>query len=358
MERSPLLAEAEAWAVAHLYLLEVCFARFSEAGEWPTLEELQHDFELKGRCEDVAQLAFAMPRPLGFVEQQRLVLLVRALKYVPAAGQLLQDWASILMLAYRKWRDDPAAELKRDEVLRLLGGDQGRTKFVALLLLRERWPFGSGRGGPDDEWSQEIISAVRAARNATGPEGIIVARDAIEYPPLEPPPEPTLAEKQDRQLSWLRRAWNLISENTLIASTIAGVLVLLIGAYVIHSSAGGRSSSESSESPSNRSAGSETSGKSGMKPFREQAGADGARTFTKPAGSTEGPRVSPNQHVLVACRVYDPEPESVLPDGYWYRLASRPWNSAYYAPANSFWNGDVPGRKPYIHNTDFAVPAC
>ena len=66
----------------------------------------------------------------------------------------------------------------------------------------------------------------------------------------------------------------------------------------------------------------------------------------------------PSQHLLVSCKVYDPEPESALPDGYWYRLASRPWNDHYYAPANSFWNGDIPGKKPYTHNTDFSVPNC
>lgn len=186
--RHPLLAEADAWATEHGCLLANCFARFQDSGEWPTLEQLQHDFEVTGRSEDVSRLAFAMPRPLGFVEQQRLVFLARALSHVPAAAQLLEDWAAVLELAYRKWRDDPDAQLARADVLRVLDGDSERARFVALLLMRERWPFGSGHGGPDDEWSQEIISAVRDAREADGPGDIIAARDRTEFPQVAPVP--------------------------------------------------------------------------------------------------------------------------------------------------------------------------
>ena len=79
----PTLAEADAWGTRHVDLLASCFERFRQTGEWPTLEQLQHQFEIAGRDEDVSRLAFAMPRLLGFVEQQRMVLLIRALAYVP-----------------------------------------------------------------------------------------------------------------------------------------------------------------------------------------------------------------------------------------------------------------------------------
>jgi hypothetical protein len=59
----------------------------------------------------------------------------------------------------------------------------------------------------------------------------------------------------------------------------------------------------------------------------------------------------------VSCKVYDPYIASVNPDGYWYRIYSSPWNNQYYAPANTFMNGD-PYGGPYTHNTDFAVPNC
>jgi hypothetical protein len=70
-----------------------------------------------------------------------------------------------------------------------------------------------------------------------------------------------------------------------------------------------------------------------------------------------GPAIAAGQWVQVSCKVYDPTITSVNPDGYWYRIASSPWNNAYYSPANTFMNGD-PYGGPYTHNTDFAVPNC
>jgi hypothetical protein len=70
-----------------------------------------------------------------------------------------------------------------------------------------------------------------------------------------------------------------------------------------------------------------------------------------------GPAIGSGEWVQVSCKVYDPTIASVNPDGYWYRIASAPWNNAYYSPANTFMNGD-PYGGPYTHNTDFSVPDC
>jgi hypothetical protein len=70
-----------------------------------------------------------------------------------------------------------------------------------------------------------------------------------------------------------------------------------------------------------------------------------------------GKPIAAGQTVLVSCKVYDPSIPSVKPDGYWYRIASRPWRNRYYAPANTFLNGDPP-NGPYKHNTDRRVRNC
>jgi hypothetical protein len=70
-----------------------------------------------------------------------------------------------------------------------------------------------------------------------------------------------------------------------------------------------------------------------------------------------GPQIAAGQWVDVSCKVLDGTIASVNPDGYWYRIASSPWNNAYYSPANTFMNGD-PYGGPYSHNTDYAVPNC
>ena len=94
--------------------------------------------------------------------------------------------------------------------------------------------------------------------------------------------------------------------------------------------------------------------------YTEQQGSHGGNAFSNYHNASGfGPRkINPNEYVQVSCKVYDPYIQSVNPDGYWYRIASSPWDDNYYSPANTFWNGDIPGHTPYTHNTDWAVPDC
>jgi hypothetical protein len=92
--------------------------------------------------------------------------------------------------------------------------------------------------------------------------------------------------------------------------------------------------------------------------YSEQAGSFGAPTFADPYNAAEeGPRIAAMGHVEVLCRVFAPQIESTEPDGYWYRLASEPFDGRFYAAANVFWNGQSPGVGETI-NTDLAVPIC
>lgn len=92
----------------------------------------------------------------------------------------------------------------------------------------------------------------------------------------------------------------------------------------------------------------------------EQEGSHGANTFQNVANASgEGPKIPAMADVQVTCKVLPPSTiASAYPDGYWYLIASPPWNNQYYAVANTFWNGDVPGHLPYTHNEDRNVPDC
>lgn len=83
-------------------------------------------------------------------------------------------------------------------------------------------------------------------------------------------------------------------------------------------------------------------------------------TLTDPSGSQGvGPDIRPSETVAVSCRIYSDAIPSALPDGWFYRIESSPWDGGYYASANSFLNGD-PADDParWTHATDFAVPEC
>lgn len=93
----------------------------------------------------------------------------------------------------------------------------------------------------------------------------------------------------------------------------------------------------------------------------EQEGTRGAPTFTDPLRpTTPGPKVPPMSYVTVKCRTMTTRSAiaTAFMDGWVYLIQSKPWNGRYYAAANTFWNGDIPGHKPYQHNTDFSVPVC
>ena len=85
---------------------------------------------------------------------------------------------------------------------------------------------------------------------------------------------------------------------------------------------------------------------------------NGSPTFKDPFHPAEtGQKVPFRQEVQVSCKVRSFSMDSIGPDGYWYRIASAPWNNRYYAPAITFLNGD-PVAGPYDHNFDAAVPDC
>jgi hypothetical protein len=335
--RHPALVAADAWATRNVALLAGCFGRFQTDGEWPSLERLQHDFAIESNPIEVGALSWKMPNALGFVEQERLVLRVRGMSYSSAAQPLLDDWYESLAFAYRRWLENgEAARVTRDDLVRVLDHDLDRAQTVSMLLLRESWPFGSGHGDVNDNWSREVRSGVLSVRGARSAADVLAARDAVEYPPDEYIETP----KNSR---W-RRVLQLISNNQLAAGIAAGV-ILAAGGTAIKLIPSGHEHGHGART---------STGKVPAGGLAEQVGEGGARTYANPrALSGRGKDLQPMQHVRVRCKILSPDPPSVKPDGYWYRLVYE-----RYAPANSFWNGDVPGHKPYTHNTDFAVPDC
>ncbi len=124
---------------------------------------------------------------------------------------------------------------------------------------------------------------------------------------------------------------------------LAGAFVLAIGLIAASLGSPGQSKSTSSHAT----------------PRREQEwNRHGASTFRNHHAVTgKGRAIAFKEVVRVSCRVHDPSIMSVVPDGYWYRIASKPWDNKYFVAANTFLNGDPPGG-PYTHNTDFKVPVC
>jgi cell wall-associated NlpC family hydrolase len=75
------------------------------------------------------------------------------------------------------------------------------------------------------------------------------------------------------------------------------------------------------------------------------------------AGGIEGPSIPSNATVQIGCRVTGFRVE----DGntWWYRIASSPWNGAFYVSADAFYNnGQTSGGLIGTPFVDPAVPGC
>ena len=75
------------------------------------------------------------------------------------------------------------------------------------------------------------------------------------------------------------------------------------------------------------------------------------------AGGTEGPSIPSNATVQIACKITGFK----VADGntWWYRIASSPWNSAFYASADAFYNdGQTSGSLVGTPFVDPNVPNC
>jgi hypothetical protein len=74
--------------------------------------------------------------------------------------------------------------------------------------------------------------------------------------------------------------------------------------------------------------------------------------------------VAPFGRVHVICSVvwYSGRTRLIAQHGYWYRIQDPHWHGTFYAPADSFLNGDPPGG-PYRGGRDGGygmdeVPTC
>jgi len=75
------------------------------------------------------------------------------------------------------------------------------------------------------------------------------------------------------------------------------------------------------------------------------------------AGGNQGPTIATHQTVQIACTVQGFR----VADGNtaWYRIASSPWNSQYYASADAFYNnGATSGSLAGTPFVDPKIPSC
>jgi hypothetical protein len=184
---------------------------------------------------------------------------------------------------------------------------------------------------PDPQTPQEPpLQAVSAAQE---PESPVAARTD----------EPAVSKRPHRWRLW-----------TALAGVAAVAALVVIAINVMGAPGGGKSQTPApsiTAAPPSRFA---TPGETYTETVNTAAG---ARTYTNPHGLVgEGPRISNGRAVQVSCRITVP---SAAPSVgvHWYLIADPPWNNSYFAPANTFLNGDPPAG-PHVTEVDQAIPLC
>jgi hypothetical protein len=180
---------------------------------------------------------------------------------------------------------------------------------------------------------------------------------AVEPAVVPPPPTPSAKEPPWR---WWQLVLRVVNHQWFI-QVVGGLIVLLVGAYLTARLAGWIGGGDNTTPTTATAAISGTGGTpppGGKTYFETETPNHPVKTFQNHKFAfNEGPKIVAGQKVRVSCKVFDPTLESVRPDGYWYLIASPPWSNKYFAPANTFLNGD-PAHGPFSHNVDEGVPDC
>ncbi|SDO41466.1 hypothetical protein SAMN05660199_01937 [Klenkia soli] len=210
-------------------------------------------------------------------------------------------------------------------------GDYPRAAVTGAVRELDRWALAQGFGYPEAAGAPRLIDACGPAAGA------------------QPVDEPRVAETGPTR----RRALLAASAAALVLATaVVSVLVTL----AVVGRTPGPAATVTVAAPTTGLPPLPTTGDGTL--YTEQTGSQGSNTFADPRTLADGNVPVPAAtDVQVVCRYYAPSIPSVAPDGFWYLLDTEGW-AGRWAPANTFWNGDVPGVYPYTHNTDFAVPLC
>jgi hypothetical protein len=190
---------AGAWAQEHRDLLELIVDEFLRTGAWQPLKELTRKLAREGRPAALRSIFWEMPKPLGFINHnpERVILTPFGLRTTHAGHKLLAGFTAILTLAAERYVGDESDPVitRADAARGTVDSDPYVTALSDVVLLGA--PFlGSGRGGPEEDWTREITDDVVRYLNSRSTEAYLRtrARELAGSPQIGWPPMAALRE--------------------------------------------------------------------------------------------------------------------------------------------------------------------
>ena len=151
---------ADNWATAHRDVLEEAGQHWLKHKSWLTVMQLGRSALRRETGVNVFQALRELPPPLGRVEhpEDRVILRVRALAYLPELRPVLDGFVQALVLSAGKLKDehDESPTLRNTDLTMVLGLSRDISDRISQLLLDENWMFGGGSGSPGGTWERNI----------------------------------------------------------------------------------------------------------------------------------------------------------------------------------------------------------
>jgi hypothetical protein len=150
------------WAEDNRYVLDLIAERFAAYGTWPRVAELQRQLAISmDPPPALSALLYEMPKPLGFIDREKVVLTLFGLYESEAGRKLVDAFAACVRLAVERYRaSDMEPTLRREDLTTELGLDEHTTAALSEVILREA-PFrGDGSGFERDEWQRAITEDI------------------------------------------------------------------------------------------------------------------------------------------------------------------------------------------------------
>jgi len=135
--------EAEAWGNLNARFLAAVFERWESTGAWPLVDDIGRQAIRDKSDFDAFDLAEALHRPLGRVErgpEERIILRVRGLSFVPPAWSLLRDFLRVIQLGATLFVEERGKpELREEHLTETLGLDVERAGRIIESNCQMLW---------------------------------------------------------------------------------------------------------------------------------------------------------------------------------------------------------------------------
>jgi hypothetical protein len=172
MSWESLDAEDAAWVDANRMLVERAFLKFSNSDTWPTIADLQRDFDRDDHDVNVAAALQSLPKipgqPAPVGRLTNVFIPLRLLRFVPQLGDLLGICVAIVQRAYQIYRSDsstPHINSDDADLLRAANNDPRFLNLAARLLGDSSPNVYEGGSRWDAGWRYGISPSIRELRD-------------------------------------------------------------------------------------------------------------------------------------------------------------------------------------------------